>query len=90
MKIIRPIPPLHQPAQALGLLGRRGGDIGQDEHVGGFQPLGEEIVLLHDLDPPCFRRADAHGQGSGEVVDLGAERLRRGLAVHQANRAVSP
>ncbi len=67
---------LDEAAQALRLLGRRGGDVGQDEHVGGVQPLRQEIVILDDLDAPGFRRADADRQGGGQVVDLGAERLR--------------
>ena len=62
------------------------GDVGQDEHVGGLEPGGEEVLLLDDLDPPGLRVADADRQGRGQVIDLRAERLRRRLAVDQADQ----
>ena len=64
MKINRPIPPLHHLTEPLGLLGRERRDVGQNEHVGGFEPRREEVLLLNDLDPPGLGRADADRQGA--------------------------
>ncbi len=69
----------------LGLLGSRGRDIGQDQHVGRFQALGEKVGVGHDFDAPCLGRADPDRQRGGQEIDLRAEWLRRGLAIDQAN-----
>ena len=66
MKIIRPIPPRTSWSSCVGLLGRRRGDVGQDQHVGGLEPRGEEVLLLDDLDPP--------GLGAPTPIDRGAAR----------------
>ncbi len=79
-------PVADEAVQPVGLLGRRRRDVGHHEHVGGIEPRGEEVVLQDDLDAPGLGRADPDGQGGGEVVDLGAERFRRRLAVHQADQ----
>ncbi len=80
----------HAPSDEAGqlgrLLGRGRGDVREDEDVGRFEPGGEEILLLHRLDPPGFGVADPDRERGGEVVNLGAERFRRRLAVHQADQ----
>ena len=59
-------PAADEPAEPVGLLGRRGGDVGQDEHVGGLEPGREEVLLRDDLDAP--------GLGAPTPIDSGAAR----------------
>ena len=61
-------------------------DVGQHHHVGRLPSGREEVVLERDLDPPGLGRADADRQRRGQVIDLRAERLRRRLAVDQADQ----